>query len=204
MPCISEIDSTSDTNDSKFHDLSADQKLSLEKIIREFPSYEQIGLGCTDLLVHDIDTGDSPPIKVKHYPLSPPRRAEAYAEVVRLLAMGVIEESNSPWCSPVVLVRKPGKVRLCIDSRQLNAVTRKDSYPLPHINGLLSRLKDTHFITGIDLKDAFLQIRLSESAKEKIAFAIPGKPLFQYKVMPFGICNGPQTMSRLMYKVIPS
>lgn len=118
--------------------------------------------------------------------------------------MGVIEESNSPWCSPVVLIKKSEKVRLCIDARRLNAVTKKDSYPLPHINGLLSRLKDTHFISGIDLKDAFLQLRLSESSKEKTAFAIPGKPLFQYRVMPFGLCNGPQTMSRLMDKVIPS
>lgn len=120
------------------------------------------------------------------------------------MKLGVIEESNSPWCSPAVLVRKPGKVRLCIDSRKLNEVTKKDSYPLPHINGLLSRLKDTFFISGIDLKDAFLQIRLTESSKEKTAFAIPGKPLYHYKYMPFGLCNGPQTMSRLMDKVIPS
>ena len=118
--------------------------------------------------------------------------------------MAVIEESNSPWCSPAVLVRKPGKVRLCIDSRKLNAVTKKDSYPLPHINGLLSRLKDTFFISGIDLKDAFLQIRLTEASKEKTAFVIPGTPLYQYKYMPFGLCNGPQTMSRLMDRVIPS
>lgn len=118
--------------------------------------------------------------------------------------MGVIEESNSPWCSPAVLVRKPGKVRLCIDSRTLNAVTKKVSYPLPHINGLISRLKDAFYISGIDLKDAFLQIRLSGSSKEKTAFVVPGKPLYHYKFMPFGLCNGPQTMSRLMDKVIPS
>ena len=118
--------------------------------------------------------------------------------------MGVIEESNSPWCFPVVNVRKPGKVRLCLDSRKLNIVTKKDSYPLPHINGLLSRLKDTHFISGIDLKDAFFQIQLTESSKEKTAFAVPGRPLYQYRVMPFGLCNGPQSMSRLMDKTIPS
>ncbi|GBP06340.1 Transposon Tf2-6 polyprotein [Eumeta japonica] len=187
-----------------FHKLSPEQSLILEKTIFEFPAFEKIGLGCTSLLEHDIDTGDAVPIKSKHYPMSPPRQEEAYAEIERLLRLGVIEESNSPWCSPAVLVRKPGKVRLCIDSRKLNAVTKKDSYPLPHINGLLSRLKDTFFISGIDLKDAFLQIRLTETSKEKTAFAIPGKPLYQYKVMPFGLCNGPQTMSRLMDKVIPS
>lgn len=190
--------------DKKFHKLSPEQKLVLEKTMLDFPSYEKLGLGCTDWLEHHIDTGNADPIKSRHYPLSPPRQEEAYQEIDRLLNMGVIEESNSPWCSPAVLVRKPGKVRLCIDSRKLNAVTKKDSYPLPHINGLLSRLKDTYFISGIDLKDAFLQIRLTESSKEKTAFVVPGRPLYHYKYMPFGLCNGPQTMSRLMDKVIPS
>lgn len=201
--CVSELSNESKP-DGNFHILSPEENLLLERTILEFPSYEKMGLGCTDLLEHHIDTGDSVPIKCKHYPLSPPRQEEAFQEIDRLLKLGVIEESNSPWCSPAVLVRKPGKVRLCIDSRKLNAVTKKDSYPLPHINGLLSRLKDTFFISGIDLKDAFLQIRLTESSKEKTAFVIPGKPLFQYKYMPFGLCNGPQTMSRLMDKVIPS
>lgn len=202
---VSEIESCNLTEGKlDLHVLNPDQKLTLEKTIMLFPSFEKLGLGCTNLLEHHIDTADFVPIKSKHYPLSPPRQDEAYREIDRLLEMGVIEESNSPWCSPAVLVRKPGKVRLCIDSRKLNAITKKDSYPLPHIGGLLSRLKDTFYISGIDLKDAFLQIKLTESSKEKTAFAIPGKPLYQYKVMPFGLCNGPQTMSRLMDRVIPS
>ncbi|GBP03962.1 Retrovirus-related Pol polyprotein from transposon 297 [Eumeta japonica] len=113
-----------------------------------------MGLGCTDLLQHHIDTGDATPIKCKHFPMSPPRQAEAFEEVERLLRLGVIEESNSPWCSPVVLVRN--------------------------------------------------QERLTDSSKEKTAFVVPGKPLYHYKFMPFGLCNGPQTMSRLMDRVIPS
>lgn len=91
-----------------------------------------------------------------------------------------------------------------MDFRKLNSLTKKDSYPLPHINGLLSRLKDTHYTSGIDLKDAFFQIQLSDESKEKTAFAVPGRSLYQYRVMPFGVCNGPQTMSRLMDKAIPS
>lgn len=203
VPFVSEL-SCEHPDNNNFHNLSPEEKLEFEKIVQEFPSYEKLGLGCTNLLEHHIDTGDAVPIKSRHYPLFPPRQEEAYREIDRLLSMGVIEESNSPWCSPAVLVRKPGKVRLCIDCRKLNSVTKKDSYPLPHINGLLSRLKDTFFISGIDLKDAFLQIKLSESSKEKTAFAIPGKPLYHYKYMPFGLCNGPQTMSRLMDMVIPS
>lgn len=103
-----------------------------------------------------------------------------------------------------VTVRKPGKIRLCLDCRKLNSFTKTDSYPLPHIRGLLSRLKDTHYITWIDWKDAFFQIKWTESSKEMTAFAVPGRPLYQYRVMPFGVCNGPQTMSRLMDKTIPS
>lgn len=190
--------------ETDFHDLSLEQKYQLRKVISEFPSFEKLGLGCTNLVEHHIDTGDATPVKSKHYPLSPPRQAEIYEELDRLLALGVIEETNSPWCSPIVTVRKPGKIRLCLDCRKINSLTKKDSYPLPHINGLLSRLKDTHFISGIDLKDAFFQIRLSETSKEKTAFAVPGRPLYQYRVMPFGVCNGPQTMSRLMDKAIPS
>ncbi|GBP16026.1 Retrovirus-related Pol polyprotein from transposon 297 [Eumeta japonica] len=205
VPVIETIDINSvEDKESNFHALSAEEKLRLENVVSEFPSFENLGLGCTSLVEHHIDTGDAPPIKCKHYPLSPPRQVEVYKELDRLLEMGVIEESNSPWCFPIVNVRKPGKVRLCLDSRKLNAITKKDSYPLPHINGLLSRLKDTHFISGIDLKDAFFQIRLTESSKEKTAFAVPGRPLYHYRVMPFGLCNGPQAMSRLMDRTIPS
>lgn len=205
IPQIASIDDVNVQKDGAlFHELTPIQKLQLDNVILQFPSYEKSGLGCTNLLEHHIDTGDATPIKAKHYPLSPPRQKEVYEELDRLLKLGVIEESNSPWCSPVVNVRKPGKVRLCLDSRRVNAITKKDSYPLPHINGLLSRLKDTYFISGIDLKDAFFQIKLTESSKEKTAFAVPGRPLYQYRVMPFGLCNGPQTMSRLMDKVVPS
>lgn len=205
---VSELETTSDTtilnSNTLIDTLSTFEKSELFKVIDDFPSYAKLGLGLTQLETHTIDTGDSVPFKIKHYPLSPPRQQETYAEIDRMLSLGVIEESNSPYCSPIVLVRKPGKNRLCLDSRKLNELTKKDAYPLPHINGLLSRLQDTHYISGIDLKDAFWQIPLDESSREKTAFAVPGRPLYQYKVMPFGLCNAAQRMSRLMDKVIPS
>lgn len=97
-----------------------------------------------------------------------------FEELDRMLKLGVIEESESPWNSPVVLVRKPGKTRLCLDSRRLNSVTKKMAYGLPNINGLLSRLEDTYYISCIDLKDAFWQVKLDEESKEKTAFTVPG------------------------------
>lgn len=96
--------------DVHFHNLTPEQKIRLDNVILKFPSYEKLGLGCTNLLRHHIDTGDSAPVKQKHYPLSPPRQEEVYEELDRLLALGVIEESNSPWCSPIVTIRKPGKI----------------------------------------------------------------------------------------------
>lgn len=92
--CIEHIPNS----DSLFHKINSEQRLQLESTILKFPSYEKVGLGCTHLLEHLIDTGDAVPVKSKHYPLSPPRQAEVYGELEGLLALGVIEESNSPWC----------------------------------------------------------------------------------------------------------
>jgi len=118
-----------------------------------------------------------------------------------MLKLGVIEDSDSAWSSLVVLVKKPGKVRLCLDSRKVNAVTREDAYPLPQIDG---RLPKTMFISSLDLKDAYWQIPLDPDSRDKTAFAIPEKPHYLYKVMPYGLTNASLTMTRLMYKVIPA
>lgn len=186
------------------HDLTSVQLSRLNKVKTLFPSSSDLGLGHTSLLIHRIDTGDAEPIKSRHYPVSPKVQELMYAELDRMLALGVIEEAESPWNSPVVLVRKPGKNRLCLDSRRLNDVTKKLAYALPNINGLLSRLSDTHFISCIDLKDAFWQIELDEVSREKTAFTVPGRPQYQYCVMPFGLCNAAQRLCQLMDKVFPS
>lgn len=114
-------------------------------------------------------------------------------ELNRMISLGVIEESQSPWSSPVVLIRKEnGKNRLCLDSRALNKLTIKDAYPLPIINGLLSRLGDPHFISSIDLKDTFWQIELDEASRAKTAFKVPGRPLFQCRLMDKVMGSDPQ------------
>lgn len=185
-------------------DLSPEQKAKLEMTKKLFLNSAELGLGKTHLSLHVVDTGNAIPIKSRHYPLSPVRQEEVYKELDRMLELDVIEESNSPWCCPLVLVRKPGKVRLCLDFRKVNAVTVKDAYPMPHVDGLLSRIKDTHYISGIDLKDAYWQIPLEEKSRPKTAFAVPGRPLYQFKVMPFGLSNAAQTLCRTLDKVLPS
>lgn len=198
--CISEVDS----NDPFVNPLTVDQKRKLDAAIAAFPSSDIEGLGCTDLIEHHIDTGEATPIKQRHYPISPAMEKILCTELDRMLSLGVIEEATgSPWSSPTVLIVKPGKVRCCLDSRKLNSVTTKDAYPIPNIDGLLSRLPPVHWITKIDLKDAFWQIKLDPRSRPKTAFAVPNRPLYQFTRMPFGLCNAPQTLCRLMDKVIP-
>ncbi|XP_052857197.1 uncharacterized protein LOC128265316 [Drosophila gunungcola] len=186
------------------HDLTTSQQEILKSVVALFPSFAISGLGKTSLISHTIDIGDAKPVKQRHFPVSPAVEKLLYEEVDRMLSLGVIEESDSAWSSPVVLVQKPGKIRLCLDSRKVNAVTKKDAYPLPQIDGILGRLPKAMFISSLDLKDAYWQIPLDKASRDKTAFTIPGKPLYQYKVMPFGLTNASQTMTRLMDKVIPA
>lgn len=189
--------------DPSQHCLRSEEKLRLDEVISMFPSFEVRGLGKTLLEEHSIDTAEAEPVKQRHYPVSPAVQQLMYSELDRMIAMGVIEQSQSPWNNPVTLVRKGAKNRLCLDARKLNALTVKDAYPLPNIEGLLSRLGDTHFISSVDLKDAFWQIPLEIKSREKTAFTVPGRPLYHFTVMPFGLCNAAQRLCRLMDKVIP-
>lgn len=191
-------------DDPLLRPLSDKERQQLEATVKLFPSFAKKGLGRTTVLSHSIDVADAIPIKQRHFPVSPAIERIMYEELDRMLELDVIEESNSAWSSPVVLVRKPGKVRLCLDSRKVNAITVKDAYPMPFIDGILSRLPKAEFISSLDLKDAFWQIPLDPKSRDKTAFSVPGRPLYQYKVMPFGLCNAPQTMSKLMDKIIPA
>lgn len=85
------------------------------------------------------------------------------------------------------LVVKPGKMRLYLDARNLNLVTKKDAYPLPNIEGIFARLPRANIISKLDLKDAFWQIGLDENSKPLTAFTVPGRPLYQFVIMPFGL-----------------
>lgn len=195
--------STINDNDNVKYPLTSTQITQLRAIIKLFPDFSEQGLGRTKLIEHDIDVGDSRPVKQRFYPVSPAVEKLMFQEIDRMLALGVIEPSSSSWSSPMRLVLKPNKVRLCLDARRLNQATKKDAYPLPSIEGIFARLPKANIITKLDLKDAYWQIGLSETSKALTAFTIPGRPLYQFVVMPFGLCNAPQTMCRLMDRIIP-
>lgn len=183
--------------------LSTNQRHQLNTVIDLFPNFEKQGLGRTSFIKHKIDVGDANPVKQRFYPVSPAVERLMFKEIDRMLALGVIEASSSPWSSPMRLVVKPNKVRLCLDARRVNQLTKKDAYPLPNIEGIFSRLPKANLISKLDLKDAYWQIGLADEAKALTAFTIPGRPLYQFVVMPFGLCNAPSTMCRLMDELIP-
>lgn len=186
------------------HELTKIQQEQLDKVIEMFPTFEKLGLGCTSLEKHSIKLIEgAEPVKDRHYPISPVVQEIVYTEIDQMLKLKVIEESNSPWSNRTTVVRKPGKNRFCLDARKLNKLTVKDAYPLQNIDGILSRIDETFYISSVDLKFAFWQIELEEDSKPYTAFTVAGRPLYQFRVMPFGLCNAAQRLCRLMDKVIP-
>ena len=121
--------------------------------------------------------------------------------IQKSLERGVIRESSSPYASAVVLVRKKdGKLRLCVDYRLLNSKTHKDAYPLPRIEEALDVLKGSKYFCSLDLAHGFHQIPMEESDIEKTAFRTGTGGLYEYTRMPFGLCNAPATFMRVMDK----
>ena len=158
--------------------------------------------GRTSLVKHRVDTGNSPPIRqpVRQIPLH--KREEARHLLQDMLAKGVIQPSSSPWASPIVLVpKKDGNVRFCIDYRKVNAVTRRDAYPLPRMDDTLDTLAGAKWFSTLDMVSGYWQVEVADEDKEKTAFCTPDG-LYEFNVLPFGLCNGPATFQRLMDLVL--
>jgi hypothetical protein len=159
-------------------------------------------LGRTGKLKHTIDTGNSRPIRQgpRRIPFS--QRLEVRQLVDDMLAQDTIQPSTSPWASPIVLVKKKdGSTRFCIDYRKLNSVTHKDAFPLPRIDDTLDSLAGSQWFTTLYLASGYWQVKVAPEDRPKIAFCT-NQRLFEFKVMPFGLCNAPATFQRLMNFVL--
>jgi hypothetical protein len=181
--------------------LSTEQKVTADHITAQFRdiSYEERGLGRTSLITHSINTGDAPPIRQRYYRMSPEKQRLLVTQLDEMLRENVVEPCESPWSSPVLLTpKKNGELRLCLDSRKLNAVTVKDAYSIPYISEILDNLRDAKYLSSLDLSKSFWQIPITEEDRCKTAFYIPSKGTFQFTSMAFGLTNAPATQQRLV------
>ncbi len=183
-----------DANDQQLVDFLGDhhEAFCLEKQER----------GETDIVEMEILTGDATPRKVPARKMPFAVRQEVARQLRSMQDAGVIQPSCSPWASPVVMVRKKdGTHRFCVDYRELNSVTKADTFPLPQIDDLLDQIRDSRFFSTLDLAASYWQIRVEPGSREKTAFVTP-QGLYEFRVMPFGLTNAPSVFQRLMQVVL--
>ena len=182
--------------------LPADQMQAVIRLIRKHQkvfSQSDADIGFCDLVKHRIPVTDDIPVRVPHRRVPPHQWPEVREYLKKSLDMGIIRPSCSPYASAVVVVRKPnGKIRLCLDYRQLNAKTRKDAYPLPRIEEALDALKGAKYFSSLDLAHGFHQLGIEEDDIPKTAFRVGTGALYEFVRMPMGLCTAPATFMRLM------
>ena len=186
--------------------LGEEQSHELKLFLQEWEdifSHGDLDIGFTSLVKHRINLSDDTPFKQRHRRIPPTMIAEVRQHLQQLLDSGVIRRSHSPWASNMVLVRKKdGTLRVCIDYRQLNKNTVKDSYALPRIDDMLDTLSGSTYYTVLDMKSGYHQIEVEEEHKERTAFTAGPLGFYEYNRLPFGLSNSPATYQRLMEDIL--
>ena len=180
--------------------LEASQKAEVANMLEHFKDiFENISKPIHGV-EHRIDTGEHEPIASAPYRISPAMKSKLRQELDKMLEEGVIDEKESPWAFPVVLIPKKDKtVRVCMDYRRFNAITVTDTYPLPRMEDCLHAAKATPYMSTLDLKSGYWQVKISEEDKLKTAFTTP-HGIFVFNRMPFGLKNAPATFQRIIDK----
>lgn len=145
-----------------------------------------------------LNLKDEQPVVYRPYRLSFHERQKVRELIEELKGADIVEDSSSPYASPIVLVKKKtGDVRMCVDYRELNKKTVPDKYPLPRIDDQLDRLYGNNFFTSLDLFSGYYQVPIKDSStREKTSFITPDGH-YQFKRMPFGLTNCPAIFSKL-------
>ena len=191
--------------DGVHEDVSTADRVKLEQLLIRFSdvlSKNEYDMGLTDLIDHDIDTGQERSIRqqLRKTPMAHNQVVDAHIQT--MLKQGLIEPSRGEWASNIVLVLKKDKTfRFCIDYRKLNASTRKDVFPLPRIDASLDALGGATWFSTLDFRSGYYQVPLNRKDAHKTAFiSLSGS--YQWKVLPMGLCNSASTFQRLMNMVL--
>ena len=182
-------------------DLHPSQVEQLRDILHRYEdcfAWSDTELGYTDQVKHEIFLTDDTPIAQPYRRIPPAVLGKVKEHIQDLISRKIISPSSSPYAAPIVVAQKKnGDIRLCVDYRRLNAVTRKDSFPLPRIDESLDALCGSKFFSTLDLASGYYQVAMAERDKHKTAFVCPFG-LYEFNRMSFGLCNAPSTFQRLM------
>ena len=185
--------------------LSDDQYQDVNAILSSYADVLTDKPGCTNVLKHRVLTVDEIPVRQKAYRIPQSMKPVVKGEIDKMLDAGIIQQTDSPYASPIVMVKKSGDSgdswRFCADYQKLNAKTIFDPQPMPRVDDLLETVGSAKFISTLDLSKGYWQILLDDEAKRKSAF-VPPFGCFEFRVMPFGMQNSGATFTRLMREVL--
>lgn len=183
-------------------DISRSEKRQLEGILLNWPTVCTDDLGQTSVIKHQIVTTDSIPVWKRPYLVPINKQKFIDEEIESMLNKGIIRPSTSPWAAPIVLVpKKDGSVRFCVDYQSLNAKTSLDGFPMPQIQDILESMYGASVFSTLDLRSGYWQVMMDDCSIQKTIF---GNESNQYELirLPFGLKNAGATFQRLMNRIL--
>ena len=171
---------------------SNQQRNEVNQVLEKFPEIPSSKPGRTQLIEHHYSYYQ------ETHPAARAYQEEVMTKLQSMQEAGIIEPSRSEWAFPIVVVQKKDEgVRICVDYRKLNGVTQGNAYPMPRIDNILDNLGQARFLSTLDLAKGYLQVPVAAEDMVKTAFVSP-MGLYQFRVMPFGLCRAPATFQHLM------
>ena len=197
------LEQTEGVNEVKYGEgIDATNRARMETLVHEFADIITDVPGRTDIIDHTVELDTKSHIRSRPYQVPQSLRETIREEVDTMTKMGIIEKSNSPYASPVVIVKKKdGKNRFCVDYRKMNAATVIDNEPIPNMEEIIAEVGGAEVFSKIDLCKGYWQIPVREEDRAKTAFVTPDGQ-YEFKVLPFGMVNAPALFTRMMRNLL--